>query len=90
MANAKRDDNYLPTAIGVLNTDGSTPTLLEATAATNVLDVDDDTSGSDNGGSNAVKDDNRVSTLMATSEADGVTPVALYVDSSGNLLIDST
>lgn len=86
----KRDDNYVPVAMGVLNTDGVTPTMIEANPSTHVLDYDDNTSGSDNSGDNAYRDGNYVPTLIAVSEADGVTPVPLYIDSDGNLLVDSS
>lgn len=89
MAQAKRDDNYIPVAIGVLDSDGVTPTMLEADPTSHILDVEDNTDGSDNSGDNAYRDDNNISTLIAVSESDGSTPVPLYVDSDGNLLIDS-
>ena len=88
--NVKRDNNQVPVISGVLDTDGETPTNIFATPSTNVLDVADDTSGSDFGISNAKRGDSGVPGLIAVSESDGVTPVQLYVDSSGNLLIDST
>ena len=78
--NAQRDENNVPTIIGVLNTDGSTIVPIKA---------DDNTTGSDNGPNRALHDDNFVPTILAVSSVDGVTPVAVYTDSSGNLLIDS-
>lgn len=39
---------------------------------------------------NAIRDGNFVPTLMGVSSADGVTPIPILVDSSGNLLVQST
>ena len=86
---AKRDQNYVTTLQGTLNSDGSTPINILAVAADNTLMVDDGTTGSDNGPTNAVRDDNRIPVCMAVSESDGVTPVVIYADSSGNFLVDS-
>lgn len=90
MANAKHDNNQIPVAIGLLNTDGSTPTMIKANPSTNIMQVDDATTGSDLTGDDALRDDNRHTVLLATSSTDGSTPVPLYVNSSGQLLIDST
>ena len=87
--NAQRDENNVPTIIGVLNTDGSTIVPIKADPVTNALKIDDNTTGSDNGPNRALHDDNFVPTILAVSSVDGVTPVAVYTDSSGNLLIDS-
>jgi hypothetical protein len=89
MANASRDENFVPTILGALNTDGTTVAKITAAPDTHFLDVKDSSDGSDHGGDVALRDDNYVTTLIAVSEADGSTPVVLYVDSSGNLLIDS-
>lgn len=86
---ASRDQNNVPTILGVLNTDGETVTAIQANPTTHVLSVDDGTTGSDNGGTEAQRDQNFVPTLLAVSESDGSTPVVLYADSNGNLLIDS-
>lgn len=90
MANAPRDNNQIPVILGLLNTDGSTPTVVKANPTTHILDVSDGTTGSDLTGDNALRDDNRVTTLLAASSSDGSTPVPLYVNSSGQLLIDNT
>lgn len=89
MAQAQKDDNNISTIQGLLNTDGATPTNLEADPTSHILDADDGTTGSDNGGSRALRDDNHTPVAIAVSELDGTTPVALYVDANGNLLIDS-
>lgn len=75
---------------GVLNTDGVTPTRIQATPGSHTILLDDDTTGSDLGADIAARDANSVPVLMAVSSADGVTPVPLYVDSSGQLLVKST
>lgn len=89
MANAERDDNNVPTLLGVLNTNGSTLVRVKAGAVTHALAVDDASTGSDNGPSNALRDENFVPALLAVSSVDGVTPVVVYADADGNLLIDS-
>lgn len=90
MADAKRDNNMIPAATGVLNSDGATITRVKGSAG-HILQVSDGTTGSDNGPTaKALRDTNYVTTLTAVSEANGSTPVALYVNSSGELLIDST
>lgn len=90
MANAQRDDNNIPTMIGVLNTNGSTITRVIVNNTNHTLGVVDDTTGSDNGpGPRALRDENFVTTLIGVSDIDGVTPVVVYTDSDGNLLIDS-
>lgn len=85
-----RDQNRITTIQAVLNTDGETPTNIKADPTTHAFKVDDNTSGSDNGGSIAKRDQNHVPSAMVALSSDGITPIALYVDSSGNLLVDST
>lgn len=89
MADAKRDENDVPTLLGTLNTDGATTVRVKVNASNHSLKVVDDTTGSDHGPTNAPRDNNFVPALMAISSADGVTPVVVYADSNGNLLIDS-
>lgn len=40
MANAYRDENYVPTLIGVSSVDGQTPTRIEVNATTNAMHVE--------------------------------------------------
>lgn len=89
MANASRDDNNIPTLLGVLNTDGVTPTKVQVNATLHALKISDNTTGTDHGTDSAVRDENFVPVLMAVSSADGITPVEVYADSSGMLLINS-
>ena len=91
MANAPRDNNYVPVFLGTSNDDGSTPLVVKADPSTHVMTTDDGTTGTDKSGDNATRDSNYETVLMVLSETDGVTPVALYIDSvSGGLLTDST
>lgn len=90
MANAKRDENSVPTIIGALNTNGTTVVPIKINSSSNALQVDDNTTGTDHGPTNDLRDENSVHALMAVSSADGKTPIVLYVDSTGHLLINST
>lgn len=89
MANAKLDDNGRQTMTALLNTDGTTITRVKADPILHGLDVDDDTTGSNNGGTNAHLDDNYRPTMFALSSVGDGALVALYVNSSGELLINS-
>ncbi len=88
MSQAKRDQNFVPTILAVLNTDGVTPINVKVTD-THFLQVDDDTTGTDQGRSIASRDENFVTTMLAVQSDDGVTPIELYVNSDGKLLVDS-
>ncbi len=90
MANAKRDQNNVPTLLAALNTDGITPVRVKVNATNHGLKISDDTTGTDHGVANAVRDENNVPVLLGVSSADGITPVEVYADSSGNLLVDSS
>lgn len=90
MANAKRDENFVPTITAILNDDGTTITNLTAEPTTHGLDASDGSTGSDMGPTGlALRDGNFVTTLIAVSEADGETPVPIYANSDGKILIDS-
>ena len=90
MAVAARDENSVPVMLGVLSTDGVTPTMVGADPTTHNILTEDNTTGSDLSADQAYRDANLVTTMIAVSEVDGVTPVPLYVNASGELLIDST
>lgn len=90
MADASRDENFVPTLLGALESDGTTLVRINADPTGHALGVDDDTTGSDFGPSNAPRDNNYVPALLAVSSEDGVTPVVVYATSDGLLLIDST
>lgn len=90
--NAKQDENGRPTAIGVSSDDGQTIIPLQADPTVHGLDIDDDTTGSDNGNNNgaAMIDENGVAVWTALSSDDDGTIIELYVDpNTGKLLIDS-
>lgn len=89
MANAKIDENGQQTATAYLDTDGVTITRIYADPTTHGLAVHDASTGSDNGGNVNTLDENFRPILFAESSAGDGELVALYVDSSGNLLIDS-
>ena len=91
MTEAKRDNNYIPTMIGTLQTDGVTPALVKASPTTHVVDSEDADTGSEADARNtAPRDNNYITTIMAASSADGITPIPIYIDTSGCLLIKST
>jgi len=90
MSNAAKDQNGVSTLLGVLDTDGETLVRVKVNVSSNnSLQVDDNTTGSDNGPSISPRDDNFVPALIAVSSVDGVTPVVVYADTNGKLLIDS-
>ena len=76
MSNAARDENNIPTLTAVLDSDGATIVRVNVVdvSGEQVLGVDDDTTGSDNGPDRALRDENFVTTLIGVSSADGVTP----------------
>jgi hypothetical protein len=87
--NALIDSNSRQSMLGVLDSDGVTLTRAKANPSNHALKIDDNTTGSDNGGATAAIDENGRQTMYAeSSDGDGAF-VALYVDSSGNLLVDS-
>lgn len=89
MANAKLDQNHVPTWIAVLNTDGSTVVPVQMNPSNNRLKISDAMTGNDNGPTNAVHDENHVTTLVGVSSVDFTTPVVIYADSNGKLLVNS-
>lgn len=89
MANAKRDQNNVPTLLGALESDGSTIVLIKANDVGHGLQVDDNTTGVDYGPTNAPRDENSVPVIMGVSSADGVTPIPIYATADGKLLVDS-
>lgn len=90
MANASRDENFVPTLLGASNADGVTPVAVKADPTTHVLETNDNTTGSDLSNEPSPRDDNYVVVAMAVSSVDGVTPVPIYADpATGKLLINS-
>lgn len=89
MAEAKRDENHVPTILGVSNVDGVTTIPIKADAADHALHIDNGLAGSDLSGDVDARDENRVVAFMAVSAVDGVTPVPVYATADGKLLVRS-
>ena len=90
MAQAKFDENSVPTLLATLDSDGTTPVAVQVNSSNHALKASDAATGSDLSGDIAARDSNSYPVLMGVSSVDGVTPTAVYADSSGNLLIKST
>lgn len=89
MAEAVRDQNHVPSLLGVLDSDGVTTIRIKATPS-GKLAVDDGVDGTDNGPENADRDQNHVTSLMGVSSDDLVTPVVAYATIDGKLKVQST
>lgn len=91
MANAFLDENSRPTLTGALSSDGATPTQVFAVKTSHALEIDDNTTGSDNGnnGGNALTDDNGRPTLTALASDGSGEIVNVYVTSTNKLMVDS-
>lgn len=90
MSNASLDENRIPSILAVKNTDGTSLVKVTADPTTHVLNVVDDTTGTDlSTNVNDLRDENRKVAFMAVSSVDGVTPVEVYCDENGKLLINS-
>jgi len=91
MAEAKRDENHIPTILAISNADGETTLPVWGDSGLHALAVSDGLGGSDLSGDVDARDQNRVVAFMAVSSVDGVTPVPVYATLVGNrLLIRST
>ena len=90
MANAKRDENFIPTLLGTSAITGLTDPLCVDVVSSNSLCVSDGTTGSDLGIKQAPRDENRVPAIFGVSSADGITPTLIYTDGNNNLLVQST
>ena len=90
MAQASRDENFVPTALGVLNTTGASTVKIGASPTTHGLAVLDGTGQTDHGPSpaRALRADNGVTCLMATDSTGALIPI--YADSTGKLLFEDT
>lgn len=88
MANAGRDQNFVPTIIAISTADSTTILPIYANPANHGIKVSDATSGSFTG-NRALRDDNFVTTLTALSSAGDGVIVALYVTTNHQLLISS-
>jgi len=92
MADAKRDENNVTTAIGLLNTNGTTIMRMYVNPNNGAIKISDGTTGTypTAAGSRAHRDENNVPTIMGVNESDGQTPMNLLFNSSNELLVDST
>lgn len=93
MANAKPDENNRPTIICASKNDGVTIVQIKANPVNHGLEIDDGTTGSDNGNNLGVAmlDENSVPVWTALS-SDGLgTVIEVYGDqATGKVLIKST
>ena len=64
MADIIRDNNRVTGMAATLNSDGSTPVNIVVDATSHAVMVDDNSTGSDNGGTDAPRDDNRVPVMI--------------------------
>lgn len=88
MAEAIKDQNYVPTLLGTSNADGVTTVQIYANSSGHhAMVTDDGLGGSDVGGTNDTRDANRVIAFMAVSATDGVTPIPVYADPATNALL---
>ena len=90
MANAKRDQNHVPTLLAASDADGTTTLPVYANEVSHSLSADNSIGGTDLSDEPAKRDQNRVPILMAVSAVDGVTPVPIYATSVGNQLLIRT
>lgn len=92
MSNAYRDENNRPTIICVSNADGLTIVPIVASSTNHALQVEDNTTGSDNGNNqdNAMLDENSVPVWTALSSDGDGSIVEVYADQlTGKVLINS-
>jgi hypothetical protein len=89
MANAPRDENRIPTALGVLYTDGVTVIPIAINPVTGNVKTVTGLSISQAAKNIAPRDENSVPSLLGVSSVDGVTPIPIYVDETGAILIEN-
>lgn len=90
MANAKFDGNGVRTLTGTLQSDGVSIVRIQVNPVGNKVKVVDASTGTASTRTIAPRDENGRPVLMGVSSADMTTLVPIAVDSSGNLLIQST
>lgn len=90
MANAKIDDNNVPTILGTLQSDGRTLINLKINPTNGAVKYDDGTTGTASTRTTAGRDENNKTAWIGVSSADNFTPVPVAFDSSGNILMKST
>ena len=88
MTNALRDNNHVPTMLGVLFSDGVTLVPIELNASSqiqiNIVDTIGFTPNED-----ALTDENFEHVLMAVDSTDATKLCPVYVDASGKILTDN-
>lgn len=90
MANAKIDENNVPTILGTLQSDGQTLINLKINPTNGAVKISDGTTGTASTRINAGRDENSKTAWIGVSSVDGFTPVPVAFDSDGNILIKST
>jgi len=92
MTNAKRDQNYVTTRLGVLFTDGTTlvPIAIDPSTGSIQLNTSSQVSQEILNMVKANKDDNYVTAMKGVSSEDGDVVLPIFVDSSGAILASVT
>ena len=89
MADANRDQNHVPVALGVSSVDDITPLPLCVDPSTNYLLVEIATGAvTATSATQNKRDGNHVPTVYGVSSVDGTTLVPIRTDDDGNLLLD--
>ena len=88
MAQAKRDQNDIPVALGVNSSDLSTPLMFKIDPITNrwLIKINSTTATATSATKNK-RDQNDKPTMYGVSSVDGITLVPIQTDSNGNLLV---
>lgn len=89
MPNAPRDENRIPTALGVLYTDGVTLVPIAVNPITGNVKTVTGLTISQAAKNIAPRDENYKPALLGVYSTDGVTPIPIYVDATGAILIES-
>lgn len=88
MTNASRDNNHVPTKLGVLFSDGTTlvPIAIDDAGRlkVNTTDTISFTPNQD-----AIRDENHEHVLLAVDSTDPTKRVPVYVDADGAVLVDN-
>lgn len=85
-----RDNNGIATLVGTLDSDGNTVTSIKVNPTNHSLKVNNDITGNSFSTPDSQRDANRVPAIWGVSSVDGITPIYIAVNSSGELLIDSS
>ena len=90
MANAKRDDNFIPVGLAQTETGGTYPLTIDSVTGRLLIDLNVNAGASGTLNLNrALKDDNHVSTIIGLADDGSGLPMAAAVDPvTGYLLVD--